>query len=122
LISLLSASGIGPDFSIPAGSPPEARSPAKVPALTISRQVGIINAFGLHLRAADKFVRLAGQFRADVRITYGGHTASGVSILDLTTLAAACGSQLELKADGPDAKAALDALTDLIGRRFDEQA
>ena len=48
--------------------------------------------------------------------------ASAVSVLGLTTLAATCGSQLELQADGPDAEAALDALTDLIKRRFDEQA
>ena len=31
-----------------------------------------------------------------------------------------CGTQLELEADGPDAKLALDALTDLISRGFDE--
>jgi phosphotransferase system HPr-like phosphotransfer protein len=37
------------------------------------------------------------------------------------TLAAECGSLLELEADGPDAETAVDALTDLIGRRFDEQ-
>ena len=37
------------------------------------------------------------------------------------SLAAECGSRLELEADGPDAEAALDALTDLIGRGFDEQ-
>ena len=47
--------------------------------------------------------------------------ASGRSVLDLATLAAACGSRVELDADGSDAEAALDALTDLIGRRFDEE-
>ena len=90
--------------------------------LMVSRQVEITNTLGLHLRAADKFVRLAQQFRADVRVACDGRKVSGRSILDLTTLAAACGSRLELEADGPDAEAALDALTDLIGRRFDEEA
>jgi phosphotransferase system HPr-like phosphotransfer protein len=46
---------------------------------------------------------------------------SGRSILDLTTLAAACGSRLELEADGPDAEAAVDALVDLVRRGLDER-
>ena len=64
---------------------------------------------------------LAQQFRAEVRVAYDGRKASGRSILDLATLAAACGSRLELDADGPDAEAALDALAALVGRRFDEE-
>jgi phosphocarrier protein HPr len=87
-----------------------------------SRQVDLTNTLGLHLRAAAKFVSLAQQFRADVSVICDGRKVSGKSILDLATLAAACGSRLELETDGPDAEAALDALTDLIGRRFDEEA
>jgi phosphotransferase system HPr (HPr) family protein len=98
-----------------------AMSPERAPILPVSQQVEITNAQGLHLRAADKFVRLARQFRADVWVARDGRKASGRSILDLTTLAAARGTRLELEADGPDAEAALDALTDLIGRGFDEQ-
>lgn len=90
--------------------------------LSTSRQVDITNTLGLHLRAAAKFVQIAQQFRADVSVICDGRRVSGKSILDLTTLAAACGSQLALDADGPDADAALDALTGLIGRRFDEEA
>ena len=67
-------------------------------------------------------MQLARQFRADVRVACDGREVSGRSILDLTTLAAASGSRLELEADGPDAEAALAALADLIGRRFDEEA
>jgi phosphocarrier protein HPr len=66
-------------------------------------------------------VRLAQQFRAGVHVVCNGRAVSGLSILDLTTLAASCGSRLELEANGPDAEAALDALTDLIFRRFEEQ-
>ena len=84
------------------------------------REVEITNTLGLHLRAAAKFVSLAQQFQAEIRVACDGRKASGRSILDLATLAADCGSRLELDADGSDAEAALDALTDLIGRRFDE--
>ena len=57
----------------------------------LSRRVTIANALGLHLRAADQFVGLAQQFRADVQVHLDGKGANGKSILDLTTLAAACG-------------------------------
>ncbi len=86
-----------------------------------TRVVEITNALGLHLRACDKMIRLARQFQSDIRIVFGDRTASGRSILDLTMLAAECGSRLELTAEGPDATAALDALTKLIECRFDEQ-
>jgi phosphocarrier protein HPr len=89
--------------------------------LVTSREVDITNSLGLHLRAASRFVSLAQQFRADVSVICNGHKVSGKSMLDLATLAAACGSRLALSADGPDAEAALDALTSLIGRGFDEE-
>jgi phosphotransferase system HPr (HPr) family protein len=88
--------------------------------IILSRQVDITNFLGLHLRAAEKLVRLAGQFQANVWIACDGRKASGGSILDLLTLGAACGSRLELEADGPEAEVALDALIGLIGRGFDE--
>jgi len=122
LMPLLSDVGTGPNIAVRAGTTPKAESVENEPAQIISRRVEVINSLGLHLRAAEKLVGLARQFRADVRITYEGHMANGRSILDLTTLAATCGSQLELKAVEHDAEPALKTLTDLIGRRFDEQA
>ncbi len=88
----------------------------------VSRRVDVTNTLGLHLRAAAKFVSLAQQFRADVSVICDGRKVSGKSILDLTTLAAACGSRLELETGGPDAHAALEALAGLIGRGFDEES
>jgi phosphotransferase system HPr (HPr) family protein len=121
LVTLLSASDTQPDSPIHQAPSPRAIAAIDGPKRTFRRQVDLINTLGLHLRAADKFVRLARQFRAGVRVACSGRTASGQSTLDLMTLAAERGSRLELEADGPDAEAALDALTDLIGRRFDEQ-
>ena len=84
------------------------------------RQVEIKNAYGLHLRPADKFVRLAHQFQSEIRVGFRGRTYNGKSILDLTSLAAECGSQLELEARGPDAEAAVAALAELVLARFHE--
>jgi phosphotransferase system HPr (HPr) family protein len=84
------------------------------------RQVEIINALGLHLRPADKFVRLAHRFQSEIRVYRGGQEINGKSILDLTTLAAECGTLLSLEARGPDAEEAVEALAGLVLARFHE--
>ncbi len=65
---------------------------------------------GLHLRAADRFVRMANQFEAEVWIHHEGRPINAKSILDRTTLAAVCGAHLELEARGADADSAARAL------------
>ncbi len=122
LTKLLAAPNQPANPSLAREPPPPATLPEIRPMLTLSRHVEIVNAFGLHLRAADKFVRLAGHFQADVQVAFDGRKASGRSILDLSTLAAACGSRLELETAGPDAEAAMNALTSLIESGFDEGA
>jgi len=86
----------------------------------VRRQVEITNEYGLHLRPADRFVKLAHQFQAEIRILYKGNEYNGKSILDLTTLAAECGSQLELEARGVDADEAVAALAELVLSEFHE--
>jgi phosphocarrier protein len=78
------------------------------------RQVGVSNVLGLHLRVADRFVRLANAFQSDVNVCCRGIIANGKSILSLLTLAAECGTMLALEAEGSDAEDAVAALADLI--------
>ena len=85
------------------------------------RKVTIINKLGLHARAAAKLVGLASQFKSEIRLAKGTTEVNGKSILGVMMLAAAINTPLEIVADGPDELAALDALEDLINRRFDEQ-
>ncbi|HET8727229.1 MAG TPA: HPr family phosphocarrier protein [Alphaproteobacteria bacterium] len=85
-----------------------------------SRDVVIVNRRGLHARAAAKFVKLAAQFDARVLVARSGMEVGGDSIMGLMMLAAGPGSIVTLTADGPDAQAALDALQDLVARKFDE--
>ena len=84
------------------------------------RQVEITNSLGLHLRPADKFVKLALHYKAEVRVHYNGNQFNGKSILDLTSLAAECGTRLELEARGPDALEAIEALAGLVSAQFYE--
>src|SRR5271165_5917503 len=79
-----------------------------------SRQVGVNNVLGLHLRVANKFVKLANAFQSDVRVYCKGIIADGRSILSLLSLAAECGTMLALEAEGCDAEDAVAALADLI--------
>ncbi len=88
--------------------------------MTVYRQVTIINKLGLHARAASKLVKLASTFDNDLLIEKDGQSVSCKSIMGVMMLAAGCGSEVVLKAEGENATQALDAITDLINRRFDE--
>lgn len=84
------------------------------------RQVEITNALGLHLRPAEKFVKLADCFASEIRVMHKGLAIDGKSILGLAGLAAERGTRLELEAVGPDAEDALAALVELISADFHE--
>jgi phosphocarrier protein HPr len=88
---------------------------------TLTARALIANQKGLHARAAAKFVKTAGGFNADIRVSKGEMDVSGGSIMGLMMLAASIGTELEIRAQGADARSALDALVDLIERKFDEE-
>ncbi len=87
----------------------------------ISRRLTICNRRGLHARAAAKFVTLAERFGASVDVVKDGQDVSARSIMGLMMLGAGMGSEIELRADGWDAKEALDALSALVEAGFDER-
>ncbi len=87
---------------------------------SIVRVAVIRNQRGLHARAAAKFVKLAAEFDAAVTVRRNGQSVSGSSIMGLMMLAAGPGSEIELEAEGDQAAEALDAICDLIQRKFEE--
>jgi len=91
------------------------------PAERVRRQVTICNRRGLHARAAARFVKLAGEFDAEVMVRKNGTEVSGRSIMGLMMLAAGPGTTIELSAAGPDAERAVAALADLVRCGFDEE-
>ncbi len=86
----------------------------------VSRILTIPNKRGLHARAAAKFVTLAERFSASVEVVKDGQAVAAQSIMGLMMLGAGQGSTIELRAEGWDAKEALDALAALIEAGFDE--
>jgi phosphocarrier protein HPr len=86
----------------------------------LRRRVTVVNRRGLHARAAVKFVNMAEQFVADIEVARDNMVVCGTSIMGLMMLAAPAGSELEIRARGREAKAALDALAALVAGGFDE--
>lgn len=92
----------------------------KAQAASLRQGLEIKNERGLHARASAKFVRCAACFEAEILVTSQGNTVSGLSIMGLLTLAASCGTRIEIHASGREAKAALAALAALVEDKFEE--
>ena len=85
-----------------------------------ARRATIVNAKGLHARAAAKLAKLAATFKSEISVTRGDTTVSARSIMGLMMLAAAKGSTIDLSARGADADAALTAAVALVDSGFGE--
>ena len=88
--------------------------------MTVTATLNICNTRGLHARASAKFVKLASSFESEIHVTRDGVTVDASSIMGLLMLGAGIGCSIDVKAEGPDAEEAMDALTDLVARKFDE--
>ncbi len=86
----------------------------------IVRELTICNRKGLHARASARFVQTVEKFDADVRVTRGGETVGGTSIMGLMMLAASPGTSITIAATGKEAAEVVAALTLLIESRFGE--
>jgi phosphotransferase system HPr (HPr) family protein len=86
----------------------------------VVRTVVVTNPQGLHARPAHLFVKTAGQYQAKIEIVKDNERVDGKSILAILTLAAGAGTELRLEATGPDAEAALEALSVLVTQNFAE--
>jgi phosphocarrier protein len=97
------------------------QDPSSDTARVLTCTVTIANKRGLHARAAAKFVMVAERFDSSIDVIRDGQSVPARSIMGLMMLGAGKGATLELRADGWDAKEALDALVALIESGFDEQ-
>ena len=88
--------------------------------MTVSATLNICNTRGLHARASAKFVKLASSFESEIHVTRDGVTVDARSIMGLLMLGAGIGCGVDIEAEGPDAADAIEALSDLVARKFDE--
>ena len=84
------------------------------------RDIEIKNKLGLHARAAAKLVHTAARFKCDIKIRKGEEEVDGKSILGILLLAAGRGSVITVRANRDDENEAMDAIQELIDRKFDE--
>ncbi len=87
----------------------------------ISTQLTIINKYGLHARAAAKFVSATSAFKSDIKVGKDGSLVDAKSIMSVMMLAASKGTVLDFKIDGSDEQEALTAIDQLLQNRFDEE-
>ena len=85
----------------------------------ITRELTLLNKYGMHVRPAGLFAKVASRFDADIEVEKDGNVVSGKSIMALMTLEAVNGTVLKVTADGPQAKDVLDDLEGLVSRKFD---
>jgi phosphocarrier protein HPr len=102
-------------------APPENEAGPSIPQGAVSREIPIVNKRGLHARASAKFVQLVERFNAEVWVTRGGETVGGTSIMGLMMLSAGPGTTIVVSAAGPEAQAAVDAITELVASKFNEE-
>ncbi|MFV2068861.1 MAG: HPr family phosphocarrier protein [Pirellulales bacterium] len=82
------------------------------------RSVVVNQPEGLHARPAELFVKVALQFDSKIDVVKDNQRVDAKSILHVLTLAAVEGTRLDLEAEGPDAKEAIDALAELVDSNF----
>lgn len=81
----------------------------------------IPNKLGLHARASALLVKTSSGFSSEIRIEREGIEVNGKSIMGIMMLAAAKGSTITLKVDGPDEVEAYAAIGELIRNGFGEE-
>jgi len=86
----------------------------------VERSVQIVNKHGLHARPAAEVVKVASRFASEITISRDDLEVNGKSIMGVMMLAAEFGAEITLRANGPDAEAALDAIAALVASRFGE--
>jgi len=78
----------------------------------------VLNDKGLHTRPSTELVKCAANFNAQVLLTYKDNQVNAKSMLGILLLAAERGAKVIVEAEGPDAKAAVDAILKLASSKF----
>jgi len=93
-----------------AGSKPDAKGAGLEHTLTVT----LTNRYGLHMRPAKRVMELANGFRCDVDLVANGQEVDAKSILGIIGLGAECGDEVTVRARGPQATEAAEALGELL--------
>jgi phosphocarrier protein len=90
-------------------------------AVSVERELEILNRLGLHARAAAQLVRLANGYASEIQVVKDGMEVNGKSIMGVLMLAAPKDTKILIRAIGLDAEEAVAAIGELIARKFGEE-
>ena len=84
------------------------------------RTVTVVNQAGIHARPSAEIVKTTAKFSCAVTLSLEGLDVNAKSIMGVMMLAAPCGAEVAIRADGADAEAAVAALAELFASKFGE--
>jgi len=87
----------------------------------VTREMAVLNQYGIHARPAAMFVKTASKYEAEVTVERDSVRVSGKSIMGLMTMEASCGTKIKITAEGVDADQAIDELQKLVEHKFYEE-
>ena len=86
----------------------------------VEAEYTIVNALGLHARAAAQLVKVANRYTCEVELDCEGQSVNGKSIMGVLMLAAAQGMRVKVKCTGDGAGRCLTEIGELIANKFGE--
>jgi phosphocarrier protein len=86
----------------------------------VERRVTVVNGHGIHARPAAEIVKTAARFTSHITLARDDLEVNGKSIMGVMMLAAECGAEVVIRADGDDAEPAVETLAALIAGHFGE--
>lgn len=78
----------------------------------------VLNDKGLHTRPSTELVKCAGNFGAQINLSYRNYVVNAKSILGILMLAAERGAKIVVEAAGDDAEQAIRAIVSLAQNKF----
>lgn len=86
---------------------------------TAQQRVTVTHEKGLHARPASKFVEMASDFEADIRIrTADDEEGNAKSSLAIMSMGVEEGDEIEIYSEGSDSEEAVNSLVELIEDNF----
>ncbi|MDQ7904597.1 HPr family phosphocarrier protein [Phytohabitans sp. ZYX-F-186] len=82
--------------------------------MSVSSETAVVLPAHLHARPAGQVVQAAARFQAEVEIEYAGKVANARGVLAVMALGATAGTTVTLRASGPDAAEAVDAVAAVL--------
>jgi len=87
----------------------------------VSQKTKVVNSQGFHMRPASVFVAEMAKFENNIFLVAGDKEVNAKSLMNIIAAALKCGTELEVRADGPDEEAAMAKAVEMIDNGLGEE-